>query len=66
MHSRVKQSRPSYFITIIPGSDSDSPSHYNPENVAVPTGTTVVWVNQDQGAAAHSDKRHAWQQHGLI
>jgi plastocyanin len=41
--------QPSYFITIIPGSDIDSPSHYSPENVAIPTGTTVVWVNQDQG-----------------
>lgn len=48
-YAQQQTARPSYFISIIPGPDFESPSRYNPPNVAVPAGTTVVWVNNDQG-----------------
>jgi plastocyanin len=40
----------SYAISIVPGAaQRDSPYHYFPPAVAVPTGTTVAWFNNDQG-----------------
>jgi plastocyanin len=40
----------SYAISIVPGAaQRDSPYHYFPPAIAVPTGTTVAWFNNDQG-----------------
>lgn len=39
-----------YAISIVPGAaQRDSPYHYFPPAVAVPTGTTVAWFNNDPG-----------------
>ena len=41
---------PTYVVRIPPGAaQKDSPQHYYPPNVAIPTGTTVGWVNDDPG-----------------
>ena len=44
-----QEARPIYFIRINPGSSFEGTDHYNIGNAAVPAGTTVVWVNNDQG-----------------
>jgi plastocyanin len=41
--------RPIYFININPGATAEGSQHYSIGNAAVPAGTTVVWVNNDQG-----------------
>jgi plastocyanin len=39
-----------FAIGIIPGAaQRDSPYHYFPPAIAVPTGTTVAWFNNDPG-----------------
>jgi plastocyanin len=43
------EARPIYFIRINEGSDFEGSQHYSIGNAAVPAGTTVVWVNNDQG-----------------
>ncbi|HEU4446215.1 MAG TPA: hypothetical protein VFR94_16200 [Nitrososphaeraceae archaeon] len=41
---------PTYVVRIPPGaSQQNSPQHYYPPNVAVPSGTTIGWVNDDPG-----------------
>jgi plastocyanin len=41
---------PTYIIRIPPGAAlQSSPIHYSPQNVAIPSGTTVAWVNDDPG-----------------
>ena len=60
-----QEARPIYFININPEVSFEGSQHYSIGNAAVPAGTTVVWINNDQGQR-HSDERHAWQQHGLI
>jgi plastocyanin len=44
-----QESRPNYFIRINPGTTEEGTQHYSIGNAAVPAGTTVVWVNNDQG-----------------
>lgn len=44
-----QESRPNYFIRMNPGSSFEGSQHYNIGNAAVPAGTTVVWINNDQG-----------------
>ena len=44
-----QEARPNYFIRINPGSSFEGSQHYSIGNSAVPAGTTVVWVNNDQG-----------------
>jgi plastocyanin len=44
-----QEARPNYFIRINPGSTAEGSQHYSIGNAAVPAGTTVVWVNNDQG-----------------
>ena len=44
-----QEARPIYFIRINPGSSFEGTDHYNIGNAAVPAGTTVVWVNNDEG-----------------
>ena len=44
-----QEARPNYFIRINEGSDFEGSQHYSIGNAAVPAGTTVVWVNNDQG-----------------
>lgn len=44
-----QETRPNYFIRINEGSDFEGSQHYSIGNAAVPAGTTVVWVNNDQG-----------------
>jgi len=44
-----QEARPNYFIRINPGSEFEGSQHYSIGNAAVPAGTTVVWVNNDQG-----------------
>ena len=44
-----QEARPIYFIRINEGSDFEGSQHYSIGNAAVPAGTTVVWVNNDQG-----------------
>jgi plastocyanin len=45
-----QESRPNYFIRINPGASfAEGGHHYSIGNAAVPAGTTVVWVNNDQG-----------------
>ena len=39
--------RPQYFIRINPGASFEGTNHYSIGNAAVPAGTTVVWVNND-------------------
>ena len=46
-YAQTNQARPSYFITIAPNPSQEGTKHYNPSNVAVPAGTTVVWVQSD-------------------
>lgn len=41
--------QPTFFIYINPGETDGAPAQYSAKNVAVPTDTTVVWVNNDQG-----------------
>jgi plastocyanin len=39
-----------YAVSIVPGAaQRDSPYHYFPPAIAVPTGTTVAWFNNDPG-----------------
>lgn len=39
-----------YAVSIIPGAaQRDSPYHYYPPAIAVPTGTTIAWFNNDFG-----------------
>jgi plastocyanin len=39
-----------YAVSIIPGAaQRDSPYHYYPPAIAVPTGTTIAWFNNDMG-----------------
>lgn len=41
---------PTYAVSIVPGaSQRESPYHYYPPAIAVPTGTTVGWFNNDPG-----------------
>lgn len=41
---------PDYVVRVLPGAASrDSPFHYFPSVVNVPTGTTVAWFNDDPG-----------------
>lgn len=41
---------PTYIVRIIPGAAfEDSLFHYYPADVAVPTGTTIAWFNDDPG-----------------
>jgi plastocyanin len=41
---------PTYIARIIPGAaQRDSPHHYYPENIAIPTGITIQWSNDDPG-----------------
>jgi hypothetical protein len=41
---------PTYVVRIIPGAAfEDSLFHYYPADVAVPTGTTIAWFNDDPG-----------------
>jgi plastocyanin len=44
-----QEARPNYFININPGSSFEGSQHYSIGNAAVPAGTTVVWINNDQG-----------------
>jgi plastocyanin len=44
-----QEARPNYFIRINPGATAEGSQHYSIGNAAVPAGTTVVWVNNDQG-----------------
>jgi plastocyanin len=44
-----QETRPNYFIRINEGSDFEGSQHYSIGNAAVPAGTTVAWVNNDQG-----------------
>jgi plastocyanin len=44
-----QEARPNYFIRINPGSEFEGSQHYSIGNAAVPAGTTVAWVNNDQG-----------------
>jgi plastocyanin len=46
-----QEARPNYFIRINPGSEFEGSQHYSIGNAAVPAGTTVVWVNNDQGVS---------------
>ena len=46
-----QETRPIYFIRINPGSSFEGTDHYSIGNAAVPAGTTVVWVNNDQGVS---------------
>ena len=46
-----QETRPNYFIRINEGSDFQGSQHYSIGNAAVPAGTTVVWVNNDQGVS---------------
>jgi hypothetical protein len=39
---------PTYIVRIPPGaSQQSSPQHYYPQNIAIPAGTTVGWINDD-------------------
>ena len=39
-----------YAVSIIPGAaQRDSPYHYYPPAIAVPTGTTIAWINNHMG-----------------
>jgi plastocyanin len=39
-----------YAVSIIPGAaQRDSPYHYYPPALAIPTGTTIAWINNDMG-----------------
>ena len=39
-----------YAVSIIPGAaQRESPNHYSPPSINVPTGTTVAWFNNDYG-----------------
>jgi plastocyanin len=39
-----------YAVSIIPGAaQRDSPYHYYPPAIAIPTGTTIAWINNDMG-----------------
>jgi plastocyanin len=38
---------PTFFIYINPSQDDGGPAQYSAKNVAIPTDTTVVWVNND-------------------
>lgn len=41
---------PTYIVRIIPGAAfENSLFHYYPEDIAVPTGTTIAWFNDDPG-----------------
>lgn len=41
---------PTYIVRIIPGAAfENSLFHYYPEDIAVPTGTTITWFNDDPG-----------------
>jgi plastocyanin len=44
-----QEARPNYFIRMNPGSAFEGAQHYSIGNAAVPAGTTVAWVNNDQG-----------------
>ena len=44
-----QEPRPNYFIRINPGASVQTTQEYSIGNAAVPAGTTVVWVNNDQG-----------------
>ena len=44
-----QEARPIYFININPGASAEGTQHYSIGNAAVPAGTTVVWVNNDEG-----------------
>ena len=44
-----QEARPNYFIRMNPGATAEGSQHYSIGNAAVPAGTTVVWVNNDQG-----------------
>lgn len=44
-----QETRPFYFIRINPSSEIEGSQHYSIGNAAVPAGTAVVWVNNDQG-----------------
>lgn len=42
--------RAAYAVSIIPGAaQMESPYHYYPSVIAIPTGTTVAWFNNDLG-----------------
>jgi plastocyanin len=41
---------PTYISSIVPGAAAgDTAQHYYPENIAIPTGITVAWFNNDPG-----------------
>ncbi len=42
---------PNYFIRMHPSTFEGDVTHYDPRDVAVPSGVTVVWVNDDFGVA---------------
>jgi plastocyanin len=43
-----KETLPTYLIRIVPGAaDKNNTLHYYPQNIAIPTGTTVAWFNDD-------------------
>ena len=44
-----QEARPIYFININPGASAEGTQHYSIGNAAVPAGTTVVWINNDEG-----------------
>lgn len=46
----LQNSQATYAVSIIPGAaQRDSPYHYYPPAIAVPTGTTIAWFNNDMG-----------------
>jgi plastocyanin len=45
-----QETLPTYVVRIPPGAAMrDSPIHYYPDNIAIPSGITVVWFNDDPG-----------------
>ena len=45
-----QETLPTYVVRIPPGPTMrDSPIHYYPDNIAIPSGITVVWFNDDPG-----------------
>jgi hypothetical protein len=46
----TSEALPTYIVRIIPGAAfEDSLFHYYPDDIAIPTGTTVAWFNDDPG-----------------
>jgi plastocyanin len=50
MQSIGERTLPTYIASIIPGAAAgDTAQHYYPENIAIPTGITIAWSNNDPG-----------------